>query len=131
MQRSRKISVFLLSISAILGLVRGFRMAMHQPDDSLLFPYPQEMIKVSVFSSYAVLGWVVFFLVGVFSVVAIICTLYKTRNFAYFIIVEGVFLSFFTVIHWIAVGFLIAHACMLTGCVLIFILGIQQVPKEF
>lgn len=131
MQRSRKVSVFLLSISAILGLVRGFRMATHQPDDSLLFPYPQEMIKVSVFSSYTVLGWVVFSLIGIFSLVAIACTLCKTRNFAYFIIVEGIFLSFFTVIHWIAVGFLSVHIYVLAICIVIFILGIKQVPKEF
>jgi hypothetical protein len=130
MTKLRKISIALLSISCILGLVRGYRMARFG-DGAVLFPYPQDMIKVSVFSNNSLLGWIVFSLIGVFSLFVITCIVRGVRNYAYLIIVEGIFLSFLTLAHILVSGFALIHFFILILCVSIFITAIMQVPKEF
>jgi len=131
MNKLQKSSIVLLSISGLIGLVRGIRMTFYPADDSLLFPYPQEMMKASVFSNYSVLGWIVFFLIGVFSVLAIAAIFLKIRNFAYLIIVEGIFLSFFTLTHVLYAGFGMIHLFILPLCIATVILGVLQTPREF
>ncbi len=131
MNKLQKSSICLLSVSGLIGLVRGIRMTFYPSDDSLLFPYPQEMMTASVFSNYSILGWVVFFLIGVFSVLAIVGILLKTRNFAYLIIVEGIFLSFFTLTHILYAGFGVVHLFILPMCIATVILGVLQTPREF
>ncbi|MES2329520.1 MAG: hypothetical protein V4539_07955 [Bacteroidota bacterium] len=131
MNKFQKASICLLSISALLGMVRGIRMTLYLSDNSILFPYPEEMMRASVFSNYAILGWIVFFLIGIFSLIAVIVTLTRIRNFAYFIIVEGIFLSFFTLMHVLYAGFGLIHLFILPICIAITVLGVLQTPKEF
>ena len=131
MDNLRKISVALLSITGSLGLVRGYRMTQYPSDDTVLFPYTQEMIKASVFSNYAILGGIVFVLIGIFSLFVIICTLYKVRHYAYLIIVEGVFILFFTLTHILLAGFGWIHIVILPICACVIIIGVMQTPKEF
>ena len=131
MRRIQKISIAALVVTSLLGLVRGYRMTHYPNIRSIYFPYPEEMMRVSIFSSYSVLGLVIFFFVGIFSVVAILCTLYKIRNYAYFILVEGIFLSFLTLTHMVVAGFGLVHVFILALCILIIVLGILQTPREF
>jgi hypothetical protein len=131
MANLRKISVILLSITCIIGLVRGYRMMHFQDADSVLFSYSKEMIKVSVFSNHAILGYILFTLVGLFSFVVILCILYKTKHYAYLIIAEGVFVLFFTLTHIIANGFSLIHIFVLPLCIGVVITGVMQTPREF
>ncbi len=131
MDNLRKISVALLSISGGLGLVRGYRMTQYPSDDSIPFQYTPEMIKASVFSNYAILGGIVFVLVGVFSVFVIMCTLYKVRHYPYLIIIEGVFVLFFTLTHILLAGFGWIHLIILPLCAGMVVIGVLQTPKEF
>jgi presenilin-like A22 family membrane protease len=105
---------------------------MHFQDaDSVLFSYSKEMIKVSVFSNHAILGYILFTLVGLFSFVVILCILYKTKHYAYLIIAEGVFVLFFTLTHIIANGFSLIHIFVLPLCIGVVITGVMQTPREF
>jgi hypothetical protein len=131
MANLRKISVILLSITCIIGLVRGYRMMHFQDADSVLFSYSKEMIKVSVFSNHAILGYILFTLVGLFSFVVILCILYKIKHYAYLIIAEGVFVLFFTLTHIIANGFSLIHIFVLPLCIGVVITGVMQTPREF
>ncbi len=69
MNRLRTVSVFFLCISAAVGLIRGYRMAGLK---AVLFRYPEEAMKMTVFSNYNLFGWIIFFLLGVFSVITLI-----------------------------------------------------------
>jgi hypothetical protein len=131
MQRLRKISICLLSITSLLGLVRGYRMSNYLGDESVLYPYSSDTIRATVFSNYAILGWIVFSLIGLFSLLVIAAIVKKMRNFGYLIIVEGIFITFLTAIHILLTGFVVIHFFVIPICFAVIILGILQVPREF
>ncbi len=131
MKRYRKISLVLISISALVGLIRGYRMTRYPAGNSILFAYPQDVISDSVFSNYAILGWILFFLVGVFSLITLIVMRAKVKSYAYLIIVEGIFSLFFTITHILLTGFLLVHLPILIICLAMIVLGVLQTPREF
>ena len=131
MKRYRKISLILLSVSAIIGLIRGYRMTKYPEGNGVLFPYPEEVIKDSIFSNYTILGWILFFLVGIFSLIAMGTVLSKTRNYAYFIIVEGIFGMFFSLTNVLLNGLSVFHFFLLPLCIALIVLGVLQTPREF
>lgn len=133
MQRLKTFSICLLSITSLLGMLRGLRMV-SVPDEGaveLWHPYPRETIRATIFSNYVILGWIIFVLIGVFSILVIVSIIKKIRNYGYFIIVEGIFLSFLTAIHILITGFVLAHFLVIPICFALLILGILQVPKDF
>jgi len=131
MKRYRKLSLVLLSISAIIGLVRGYRMTRSPGGNEIPFLYPEEVIKDSLFTSYSILGWVLFFLVGVFSLISITTLLTKRRNYGYFIILEGIFGMFFSLTNIILSGFSFVHLFLVPFCIAQIVLGVLQTPREF
>ncbi|MES2371549.1 MAG: hypothetical protein V4557_03150 [Bacteroidota bacterium] len=131
MTKFQKYSISLLSVPALFGMFRGIRMIVSPAEESLLLPYPQDMIAASVFTNYSILGWIIFFLVGILSLIAIIVTIKHKRNFAYFIIVEGIFLSFFTLSHMLYSGFHPVHLFVMPLGIGILVLGVIQTPREF
>lgn len=131
MSRYRVISLILLFISSFIGLFRGYHMIWYKEGNHLIRLFPKEIIRNSIFSNYAVYGWILFFLVGVFGVITFGCTLSKIRNYGYFIIVEGIFALFFTSINMAYTSLNPVHAFLLPVCVLMIYLGILQTPKEF
>lgn len=131
MRRYRSISLILLSISSFIGLFRGYRMIWYKEGNNLIRLYPQEIIRNSIFSNYIVYGWILFFLVGVYGLIAFGCTLFNIRNYAYFIIVAGIFALFFTSINLAYTSFGFIHLILFPICFLIILLGILQTPREF
>ncbi len=127
----RRISVILMSISAFIGLMRGFRLMTHPDGDSILFPYPREVIKDTLFSNYLLLGGIIFVLVGFFSVLTILAILRRKSFFPYLLLMEGIFTSFFTITHVLYSGVNIFHLFLLPMSLAIIILGILQTPREF
>lgn len=131
MKRYRKISLILLSISAIIGLVRGYRLILYPSGNSIIFTYPEEVMNDSLFSNFVVLGWILLFLVGVLSLLAIMAILFKSRNYGYLVIVEGIFSTFFSLTNLFLLGFSFIHLLLLPLCISLIILGVLQTPKEF
>jgi hypothetical protein len=132
MSRTAKLTVLMLGISAVLGLIRGFRLISDPAGDSLLFTYPNEAIEISVFSNYRALGWVIVLLIGVFSVIALACRHRFPRWFAYMAIMEGIFITSLTVLHIILSGVGWIHI-LLTGPIGVglIISGVMLTPREF
>jgi hypothetical protein len=131
MKKLRTISIVLLSISAVIGLVRGIRMTLYNSSHSLLLPYSDEIIQNSLFTSFNAIGWVVFFLVGVFSALALFFTVKRLSGYSYLIIIEGIFSSFFTLTHIVYTQFSLVHLFILPVCFCTIVIGILQTPKEF
>lgn len=98
-------------------------------DLPLLFPFAH--VQDSPFSNYAVLGWVVFILVGVLGCITFLFILRKKKNFPYLILVEGIFISSMICAHAIYGGFHILHLIMLIPGTSLIVLGIVQAPREF
>jgi len=131
MKRVHTISIFLMCLSAIIGMVRGYRMATHAEGDSILFPYPEDILKISVFSNYEMLGWFIFFLVGIFSLLVLVCIFLKKRYAAYLIIVEGIFVTFLALIHILFSGFSVIHVFIFPLCLAAIVVGVLQTPGNF
>lgn len=131
MKKLRTISVVLLSISSAIGLVRGIRMTLYNSSRSLVLPYSDEVIQNSLFTSFNAIGWVVFFLVGVFSSLTLFFTIKKLPKYPYLIIIEGIFSSFFTLTHIVYTQFSLVHLFILPVCFAMIVIGILQTPKEF
>ncbi len=131
MKRYRKISIVFLSISAFIGLVRGYRMTGFPEGYSVLLPYSEQVIKDSLFSNYSILGWILFSLVGVFSLISIGVLLARKRSYPYFIMVEGIFSMFFSLTNVLLNGFSFVHLLLLPLCIGMIVLGVLQTPKEF
>jgi hypothetical protein len=131
MRRDVRVPVILLTISAFIGLIRGYRMILHPEGNSILFPYPNDTLEVSVFNNHTILGMVVFILAGVFSLVVILCTIKRFRAYPYLIIVEGIFVTFFSVTHLLLAGFTPVHLLVLPICFALIMVGISHTPKEF
>ncbi len=130
MRKLRNASIIMLLISALIGTVRGWRMAGY-PHNKVIFPYSEEAIRLSVFSNYNLFGWVVFFLLGVFSIIALLAAVFRSRYYSYLMIVEGIFGSFFTITHIVFNGFFLIHFPSLLFCIGMIALGIIQTPREF
>ena len=131
MKLIRNISIVLLSLSSIIGITRGYRMTLYPEGDKILFPYPQGMIKSSVFTNYIIMGWLLFFLVGIFSIVSLVRVIFRMKNYAYFIIIEGVFITFLSLIHILLTGLTVIDLIFLPLCITTIAVGIMQTPKEF
>ncbi len=112
-------------------MVRGYRMTSYPQGNNILLPYSEEIIKETVFANYATFGWIIFSLIGVFGIITIIALLSRFRYFAYLIIIESIFLSFFTLLNILFNGFDLIHLFTIPYCVSVLVLGVLQTPKEF
>jgi hypothetical protein len=131
MKRARTFSVLFVSIITIIGLVRGYRMILPENTPNVLFPYPEEMISFSLFSNYKVLGWILFFMLGVFGLITLRSIYTQNRLFPYLIIILGIFASFLTLTHILYGGFAWIHLVLLPISLSTILLGVVQTPKEF
>lgn len=127
----RSISIILISLSCVIGIIRGLRMAMNPEGNSILFPYSKDIMKLYVFSNYEILGWVIFFLVGIYSLLVLVCIFLKKRYAAYLIIVEGIFVTFLAFTHMLLSEFSVVHVIFFPLCIATIVVGILQTPKAF
>lgn len=127
----RRLSLTCLSISSLLGLVRGARMMFVPSSDSVFFPYDEESIRNTIFANYQILGFIVFILVGLFGFLAFFFTARQKKHFAYLILVHGIFTTFFALTHIVYNGLSWVHLVMVPVAVLIIVTGVLQTPREF
>jgi presenilin-like A22 family membrane protease len=131
MKRPRVWSIALLIFSSFAGTLRGLRMIFREWDSPILFPFPEDKIQDSVYSSYPVLGMIVLSMVGVFSMITLVVTIRKAKLFPYLLIIEGIFMLFLTLSHMIYVGASFAHVFVMSIAISLIALGIRQSPREF
>jgi hypothetical protein len=132
MKPTAKASVVLLLISGLLGLFRGYRMINDPAGENILFPYPKEVIKISVFSNFVAQGWVIFLLVGVFSVVTLLCIIRRAKVAPYLLIMEGIFITCLNILSIVvsSIGWIHIFFVGPVGLGMI-LLGVLLTPKEF
>ncbi|MBV9989464.1 MAG: hypothetical protein JO301_17420 [Chitinophagaceae bacterium] len=132
MSRTAKLTVFLLWMTTLLGSARGLRLISDPGGDSVMFPYPDEAIEISVFTNYPALGWVIFLLIGIFSLVGVLCRRRYPRLFAYMAIMEGIFITSLTILHIIVSGIGLIHLLFALPIGLgLIICGVLLTPREF
>ena len=131
MRELRRLSLLCISISSLIGLIRGFRMMMNPVSDTVIFSYSDDRIKDTIFANFKVFGLIFFCLVGIFSIVTLVSIIARKRIFGYLMMVEGIFSTFFVLTHIVYNGFSWVHLPVIALCALIVVLGVIQTPKEF
>lgn len=131
MRELRRLSLLCISISSLIGLIRGFRMMMNPVSDTVIFSYSDDRIKDTIFSNFKVFGLIFFCLVGVFGAITLVSIIARKRIYGYLMMVEGIFGSFFVLTHIVYNGFSWVHLPLLSMGALIVVLGVIQTPKEF
>ncbi len=112
-------------------MVRGYRMTEYPSANKIILPpYSEELIKDTIFTNYAVLGWVIFTLVGIGGFATIIAIRYRAKHYAYLVIVQSIFLFFFALINIIFSGFTILHVFVILFCIAVLTLGVLQTSKD-
>lgn len=123
----RKISLILLNITAFFGLVRGYRVANFQPGEpNLLFQYPTEMMIASGVNNYHLMGWLLFGMVGVASMIIVICIFLRVKYYPHLIIAESIFLNFFVLLHILFTGFDVVHFFLIPLGIAVLASGIRE-----
>lgn len=89
------------------------------------------MLSFSLFSNYTVLGWILFFMLGVFGLFTLLNIYRKKRIYPYLIIIHGIFASFLTLTHMLYGGFAWIHLLILPISLGTILMGVVQTPKEF
>ncbi|MBI2282779.1 MAG: hypothetical protein HYU71_03620 [Bacteroidetes bacterium] len=131
MTRFRKISIILLTLSSSIGVFRGARLINDAWFPDILFPFPEEKITDSLFSNYAILGWILLSLVGVFGFVTLCCMLLRKKIYPYLIIIQGIFISFLSLTHLLYSSFSPIHLFTIPIGVSTIVIGVMQTPREF
>jgi len=131
MKNARKISALLVGFTSFGGLVRGFRLINPESFPTIIYPFSEDLIRDSLYTNYTVLGWILFFLVGVFGVVTILCLYIRHKIYPYLMIIQGIFISFLTLTHLLYTGFGPIHIVLLPLGISTILLGVVQTPREF
>jgi hypothetical protein len=92
---------------------------------------PFYLLNGTIFSDYLIFGWLLLFLVGVFSLIVIIMIYLKTRLYSFFVMIEGVLLAVFIIVQMILLteSFLIQYIMLFLGIVLIGLGALQNQRK--
>lgn len=131
MQRLRQVSLIAILLTSFVGLVRGYRMARYGDRSGILFAYEEDKIRATIFANYQLFGMIFFFLIGAFSLIVFFTILVQKKYFAYLMLAEGIFATFFSLTHIVYNGFLWVHFMTLPASFSIIVLAILQTPNEF
>ena len=127
MKMPRSLSLVLLYFTTLFGLVRGYRVANFQPGEpNLLYQYPTELMMASGINNYHLMGWLLFSLVGVASLIIVICIFLRVRYYPHLMIAESIFLNFFVLLHILFTGFDVIHLFLIPLGIAVLASGIRE-----
>ena len=123
-----------LSIAILLSLCGGalygsYHMITDPTGNSLGLPF--YLLNGTVFSDYAIIGWILLFTVGVFSAVTIFSIVQKLSIYSFLIMLQGVILTIFIIMQMLLLGetFLIQYVFLAVGVGLIGLGALQNQRK--
>ena len=129
MKTARQLSVFLLSITSLIAYFLSYHMITDPTGNSLGLPF--YLLSGSGISSFSFSGWLLLFIVALFSTFIIICIYLKVRFYSFLIMVQGVFICLFTIVQMILLGetFVVQYATLIIGGALIGLGALQSQRK--
>lgn len=129
MRTARQLSIFLLLITGLVALYGGLQMISDPTGNSLGLPF--YLLNGSVFSDYAVGGWILVPTVGILSSVTILCVLRRNRYYSFMIMLQGVIICVFVFMLMLLLGeaFGIEYVFLILGIGLIGLGALQNQRK--
>jgi hypothetical protein len=125
MRNARLLSIFLLAVTSLTGLFCGYHMISDSTGSSLGLPF--YLLNGSVFTDYAILGWGIFILAGVFSGLVVFCIFRKIKIYPILVLLEAIIICAIIFIQIILLGesFMIQYVYLIIAFALIG-LGVIQ-----
>ncbi len=129
MKTARQLSIFLLLTTAIASFYAGYQMITDPTGSSLGLPF--YLLNGTVFSSYAITGWILLITVGIFSSLTVICIISRFRFYSFLIMLQGVFLCIFIIVQMLLLGetFIVQYVLLIIGGGLIGLGALQNQRK--
>ncbi|MES2330293.1 MAG: hypothetical protein V4539_11865 [Bacteroidota bacterium] len=93
MKIARQLSVVILLVLGISALYGSYCMITDPTGRSLGVPI--YVLNDTVFSDFAIIGWILLFTVGIFSSFILLLMLFKSNIYSFFVILQGVILCIF------------------------------------
>ena len=129
MKTARQLSVTILLFLCCSALYGSYEMIIDPTGNSLGLPF--YLLNGTILSSYAVVGWILLFTVGIFCPVIILFILLRTGFYSFLIMLEGVILCIFIFVQMFLLWatFWVQYVFLVTGIALIILGAIQNQRK--
>ena len=129
MKTAQQFTVIILLLLSIAALYGSYCMITDPTGNSLGIPF--YLLKGTVFSDYAMIGWILLFTVGIFSPFIILLIIFKSSIYSFFVILQGVILCIFIFVQMLLIGktFLVQYIFLLMGIALVCLGSFQNQRK--
>ncbi|MDB5209992.1 MAG: hypothetical protein JWQ30_819 [Sediminibacterium sp.] len=129
MKTARQLSVVILLLLDVSALYGSYCMIMDPTGNSLGAPF--YLLNGTVFSDYAIIGWILLFTVGIFSSFILLLIFFKSTIYSFFVILQGVILCIFIFVQILLIRktFILQYAFLLMAISLIALGALQNQGK--
>jgi hypothetical protein len=129
MRTARQLSVVILLLLSISALYGSYCMITDPTGNSLGVPF--YLLNGTIFSDYAMIGWILLSTVGILSSFAMLLIFFKSSIYSFFVILQGVLLCIFVFVQMLLIGetFLVQYIFLLVGITLIGLGAFQNQGK--
>jgi hypothetical protein len=129
MKAARQLSVTILALLCASALYGSYQMIIDPTGNSLGLPF--YLLDGTILSSYAVIGWILLFTVGIFSPVIILFILLRINIYSFLIMLQGVILCIFIFVQMFLLwaSFWIQFVFLAAGIALIVLGALQNQQK--
>jgi hypothetical protein len=126
MKTARQLSIAILLFLCGSALYGSYQMITDPTGNSLGLPF--YLLNGTILSSYAVVGWILLFTVGVFCPVIILFILLRSDVYSFLIMFEGVILCIFIFVQMFLLWatFWVQYVYLVTGFALIILGALQN-----
>jgi hypothetical protein len=129
MKTARQLSVVILLLLCISALYGSYCMITDPTGNSLGVPF--YLLTGTIFSDYAIIGWILLYTVGILSTFILLLISFKSSIYSFFVILQGVLLCIFIFVQWLLIGqtFVVQYVFLIMGVALIGLGAFQNQGK--
>ena len=119
MKTARQLSVVILLLLGISALYGSYCMITDPTGNSLGIPF--YLLNGTIFSDYAMIGWILLSTVGIFSTFVLLLIFFKSSIYSFFVILQGVLIFIFIFVQMLLIGesFFVQYIFLAQGIALI------------
>ncbi|HVZ26917.1 MAG TPA: hypothetical protein VG842_12715 [Sediminibacterium sp.] len=129
MKAARQLTIALLTVISLSALYIGYQLITDPTGASLGLPF--YLLNGTLLTSYAVMGWIMVFTLGLLSALILVLILTKSRYYSFMTIVQGVIACLVIFLQWLLLNetFALQYVYLIMGITLIG-LGILQYQRR-
>jgi hypothetical protein len=129
MKAARQLTIALLTVISLSALYIGYQLIADPTGASLGLPF--YLLNGTLLTSYAIMGWMMVFTLGLLSALIVILIIIKSRYYSFMAIVQGVIVCLVIFLQWLLLNetFAVQYVYLIMGIALIG-LGVLQYQRR-